>query len=281
MKSIIGIAALCVALVAGADVLDTPCALETADPEPKAVTRRLPLLENGDLGRYWYTWLKKVQKRNVDPDRVFTAEGSTIKVSGTDFGCVTTRDAYKDYKLTLEFRFLDNDVQLNRKAARDGGVLFHSTGVDGAYGNGIWMSSFEYNVIQGASGDLIVVGSKKLYPGRYTAKGNVDAATRGTPAQHWDPKGPEITLVDGGRVRRCDVDLAWKNVMEQPLSPNENPIGQWNKAEIVCAGDTAKFYFNGKLVAAFHDLKPAGGRIQLQSEGQGIEYRNIVLEPAR
>lgn len=34
-------------------------------------------------------------------------------------------------KLSLEFRYLDNEVQLNKTAARDGGILFHSTGEDG------------------------------------------------------------------------------------------------------------------------------------------------------
>ena len=264
------------------DPLDVPGAVEAADPSPKKVTKRICLLEKGDIGKYWYTWLLTHQKRNVDPDRVFTAEGTTLKVSGTDMGCVTTRDAYRDYKLTLEFRYVDNDRQRNKTAARDGGILFHSNGPDGAYGKGIWMYSFEYNVIQGAAGDLIVVGNRANRPDapHFSCKGNVDAATKGKASQHWDPCGPEIELKDGGRVRRCDVDLDWKNLKTQPLSPNENPIGEWNKAEVVCKGDNAEFFFNGKKVAEFRELKPSAGRIQLQSEGFGIEYRNIVLEPA-
>ena len=130
------------------------------DPEPRPVTKTIRLLEDGDVNRHWYTWLRSQRARNADPDRVFTAEGSTLKVSGTDMGCVTTRDAYRDYRLSLEFRYVDNDRQLNKTAARDGGILFHSTGADGVYGDGIWMSSFEYNIIQGSAGDLIVVGSR-------------------------------------------------------------------------------------------------------------------------
>ena len=263
------------------DPLDVPGAVEAVDPAPKKVTKRICLLENGDIGKYWYTWLKSHQRRNADLGKVFTAEDATLKVSGTDMGCVTTRDAYRDYRLTLEFRYVDNDVQLNKTAARDGGILFHSNGPDGAYGKGIWMYSFEYNVIQGASGDLIVVGNGVNRPDapHFSCTANVDAATKGQEAQHWDPNGPEIELKDGGRVRRCDVDLNWKNLKTQPLSPNENPIGEWNKAEVICKGDTAVFFFNGKKVAAFSNLKPSAGRIQLQSEGFGIEYRNIILEP--
>lgn len=256
-----------------------PCPVETRDPVPKKVTVRINLLENGDVHHYWYTWTKGVQKRNVDPTGVFTAEGNVLKVTGTDMGCVTTRDAYKDYRFSLDFRYVDNDIQLNKKAARDGGILFHSTGPDGAYGNGIWMSSFEYNIIQGAAGDLIVVGSKKACPGVYRCKGRVDRATKGQSAQHWDPNGEEIELVDSGRIRRPDVDLEWKNLKTQPLSPKERPIGEWNHAEVVCRGYTAEFFFNGMKVGDYRNLAPAGGRIQLQSEGFGIEYRNIVIEP--
>jgi len=258
------------------------CAADVpGDPEPRPVTQTISLLEDGNLSRHWYTWLLSQRARDVDPDHVFTAEGSTLKVSGTDMGCVTTREAYRDYCLSLEFRYVDNDRQLNKTAARDGGILFHSTGPDGVYGNGIWMSSFEYNIIQGASGDLIVVGSRKQCPGLYRCRGRVDAATRGKPCQHWDPAGVEIALVDGGRIRRPDVDHEWKNLKTQPLSPNERPVGEWNRAVVVCKGDTAVFYFNGMKVGEYYDLHPAGGRIQLQSEGFGIEYRNIVLEPLK
>ena len=142
------------------DPLDVPAAVDAEDPVPKTVTRRIELLKDGDLSRYWYTWLKKVQRRNADPEHVFVADGSTLRISGTDMGCVTTRDAYRDYRLTLEFRYVDNDRQLNKTAARDSGILFHSTGKDGVFGKGIWMCSFEYNIIQGATGDLLLVARR-------------------------------------------------------------------------------------------------------------------------
>ena len=68
------------------DPLDFPCAVETVDPAPKKVTKRIALLENGDIGKYWYTWLKSTLKRKSDPQNVFTADGTTLKVTGTDMG---------------------------------------------------------------------------------------------------------------------------------------------------------------------------------------------------
>ena len=139
-----------------------PASAATVGPisaaEAEKVTERIELLTDGNIAKHWYTWLKG-EGRASDTNKVFTAEGSTLKVSGKVMGCVTTRKAYCDYRLSLEYRFVDNDVQFNKKDARDGGILFHSTGEDGVFW-GAWMNSFECNIIQGATGDLIVVGDQ-------------------------------------------------------------------------------------------------------------------------
>ena len=258
-----------------------PASAATVEPlsaaEAEKVTERIELLTDGNIAKHWYTWLKG-EGRASDTNKVFTAEGSTLKVSGKVMGCVTTRKAYRDYRLSLEYRFVDNDVQLNKKDARDGGILFHSTGEDGVFW-GVWMNSFECNIIQGATGDLIVVGDQKHKPGVYRCKGRVDPATKGKESQRWSQDGDVVEIVNSGRIRRPDVNPEWKNLMSEPLSPNEKPIGEWNKVEVVCNGDKAEFFFNGMKTGEYWDLSPSYGRIQLQSEGFGIEYRNIVLSP--
>lgn len=248
-----------------------------SDDSPHAVTSRIELLKDGDLAANWYVFLKD-RGRDLDPEHVFTAEGNVLKVSGAEMGCVTTRKAYRDYRLSLEYRYVDHDAQLNKKDARDGGILFHSTGEDGAFW-GIWMSSFECNIIQGATGDLIVVGDKKGRPGAYRATGRVAPEQKGTWDQRWQADGEAVTIVDWGRIRRPDVSPTWRNLITEPLSPNEKPIGDWNRVEVVCRGDTASFFFNGMKTGEYEQLTPSAGRIQLQSEGFGIEYRNIVLAP--
>ena len=258
-----------------------PASAATVEPlsaaEAEKVTERIELLTDGNITKHWYTWLKG-EGRDSDTNKVFTADGSTLKVSGKVMGCVTTRKAYRDYRLSLEYRFVDNDVQLNKKDARDGGILFHSTGKDGVFWE-VWMNSFECNIIQGATGDLIVVGDQKHKPGVYRCKGRVDPATKGKESQRWSQDGDVVEIVNSGRIRRPDVNPEWKNLMSEPLSPNEKPIGEWNKVEVVCNGDKAEFFFNGMKTGEYWDLSPSYGRIQLQSEGFGIEYRNIVLSP--
>lgn len=97
------------------------------------VTEHIELLADGDIAKHWYVWLKEEGVRDADSKKVFTAEGNVLKVSGEGMGCVTTRESYSDYRLSLEYRYVDNDRQLNKTEARDGGILFHSTGEDGAF----------------------------------------------------------------------------------------------------------------------------------------------------
>lgn len=57
----------------------------------------------------------------------------------------------------------------------------------------------------------------------------------------------------------------------------EKPIGEWNRYEITCKGDTIKLVINGELVNEGKNSELTKGRIILQSEGGEIHFRNIKL----
>jgi hypothetical protein len=67
--------------------------------------------------------------------------------------------------------------------------------------------------------------------------------------------------------------------------PLMNQLGYAPEAEkqVVYPGSDANGLevrdLNGKTVLKLFDLAPSAGRIQLQSECHGIEYRNITIEP--
>ena len=63
------------------------------------------------------------------------------------------------------------------------------------------------------------------------------------------------------------------------FSDHEKPNGEWNTVEVVCQGDTIKHYTNGQLNMEGTEASLTRGKINLQSEGAEIFYRNIVLEP--
>lgn len=60
---------------------------------------------------------------------------------------------------------------------------------------------------------------------------------------------------------------------------NEKPQGEWNQAEIICTGDTITVYINGLLQNQITGLSQTKGFIGLQSEGEPVEFRNVVLTP--
>ena len=160
--------------------------------------------------------------------------------------------------------------------APDSGILFHSTGPDGGFGN-TWMLSHEYNLIVGASGDLWTVG-KKDRPDIFVEGEAGEERLGGKYAIH-KKGGRTVRLVGNDRLCRSDIARDWTDTYTVRPAANEKPIGEWNTAEIVCSGDTATFYFNGACVNRLTRLSPARGKIQLQSEGCPIEFRRVALSP--
>ncbi|MDO4557405.1 MAG: DUF1080 domain-containing protein, partial [Planctomycetia bacterium] len=209
-----------------------------------------------------------------DPAKVFAFEDGVLHISGEEWGCVTTREAYRDYRLSLEFRWGDRTHAPREDNARDSGILIHSVGPDGAF-DGSWKHSIECNVIEGGLGDFIVVGDgSEAYS--ITADCSADEVAG---CRAWRENGEPWTI-HRGRINWFDRDPDWKDVRDfRGRNDLDRPHGEWNRIEIVAAGDQIEVYVNGKLVNRAYDVKPEGGQIQLQSEGAEVFFRNMVLTP--
>jgi hypothetical protein len=79
-----------------------------------------------------------------------------LHISGDGLGAVLTRNAYKDYHLVVEFKWGERTWHNRKNSTRDSGCLVHCVGPDGAYG-GIWPHSIEAQIIEGGTGDFILV----------------------------------------------------------------------------------------------------------------------------
>lgn len=226
----------------------------------------------------WYTYLKG-RGKNVDPHGVFSVRDGVIHVTGEEMGCLTSEEEFSDYRLTLEYRFLGGR-QFCGKAGKapDSGLLFHSTGQDGGF-YGIWMESLELNIIKGATGDFWGVGAKGSDRIALTAKVGKDVV-EGKYAIH-DPRGTDIYTIRGNtRVCRSDIARTWRDTNTVNVAVNERPIGEWNRVVLTCVGDKVVAEVNGKVVNRGFAAKPQKGRIQLQSEGCAVEFRNLTISPA-
>jgi hypothetical protein len=113
-------------------------------------------LFNGKNLDGWYIFLKG-KGRDNDPNKVFTVQKGLIRISGEEFGCITTHEEFENYTITVEFKWGDITFAPRADKARDSGLLLHSVGEDGGSA-GIWMHSIECQIIEGGTGDFIVVG---------------------------------------------------------------------------------------------------------------------------
>ncbi len=243
-----------------------------AEPVAEKPAGRIELFNGKDLSN-WYVYLKG--RGREDPRGVFTVKDGVLHISGAELGCITTEKSWRDYRLTVEYRFAQGAPDAPGKKAPDSGILYHSHGADGSW-HGIWMKSFEYNLIIGKTGDMIVVVSDKgKTPPDYRVASEVDDMK----TRRWTPGGQKVELLNGGRVNSCVDRPDWRNAPDERITPPERPYGEWNTAVLECRGSTSAHILNGKLLARFTELSPSDGRIQIQSEGYGFDVRRITIEP--
>ena len=72
-------------------------------PAGKATSYAQIRLFNGQDLDGWYTFLQD-RGRDNDPLNVFTVQDGMIRISGEEWGCITTQNEYQNYKILLEFK---------------------------------------------------------------------------------------------------------------------------------------------------------------------------------
>ena len=228
-------------------------------------------LFNGKNLDGWYTFIKD-RGRNADPLKVFSVKDGVLHISGKEWGCITTTKEYKNYVLVLEYKWGDKTYDSRLNNARDNGVLFHSKGADGGY-SGTWMHSLECNIIEGGTGDFIVVGNGT---NDFLITSPV-ASEKQNGSYIYQPGGVPVTI-NAGRINWYNRDPEWKDEKGfRGKNDLENNIGEWNKLECVVKEKEIYIYLNGTLVNYAVYTKPDKGRIQIQAEGAEIFYRRIDL----
>lgn len=261
----------------------------TSDQKGSADTEWHSLFNGKDL-EGWYTWQRAPEPGsevpgiprdeegnylepiglNKDPLDVFSVveeEGQpAIRISGETFGILVTEQPLSNYHLRLEFKWGDEKYPPRADELRDSGILYHSVGPEGAWG-GVWMKSFECQVMIGATGDFICVD---------TTLASIPAS-RESPEQrfHFDPDADKevFHVAQGYCVKDQD---------------HEKPVGEWNTVEIYAFEDESVHVVNGEMNMHAYNLRQlqdgkevplSTGKIQLQSEGAEIFYRNIEVRP--
>jgi hypothetical protein len=243
------------------------------EPEPVAPTRTIRLYpSNAFTGGY--TWLKKTQRK--DPRKVFTVENGVVHVSGEDNGYLATRQAYKDYHLSVEYKW--GAKTYGSKYVRNSGILLHGVGPDGGRA-GVWMTCIECQLAQGCVGDLIVIRGKDANGKEVPATISSDTVLGPDGRTRWK-KGGKKTVYAGKQFWWSLHDPDYKELIDtRGKNDVENKLGEWTRVECVCAGKRITIVVNGTTVNECYDAFPAAGKILLQSEGFEIYFRNVEIRP--
>lgn len=209
------------------------------------------LLQGNDLSPF-YSYLTDFGL-DQDPDHVFTMTNGVLRISGQHYGYLGTRETnFSQYRLVAEFKWGEKTWPPREKNARDSGVLVHAGGKDQ-----VWPKSIEAQMIEGGTGDILVVSGAFL---------TVDGVT----------KGPNIARFDRPGRNPWKDELGFRGPHEI-----EKPHGQWNRLEVLCDRDNITIKVNGHLTLSGTGAKPAAGKILVQSEGAEVFFRRLDVYAPR
>jgi len=242
-----------------------------------------PLFNGKDL-KGWDTYLgplfdstgNKINDKpiglNIDPNHVFTVVDENgekvIRISGENFGAITTKKIYENYHLRLMFKWGTLTWIPKKNKKKDSGLLYHSVGPDGA-DFGFWMRSQEFQIQEGDCGD---------YWGVAGGIEDVKAIKKSDSEYVYNPAGQRYTFSAKSKIgRRCIKGM-----------DAEKPSGEWNMLDLYVHGDTSVHMINGKrMMVLYHssqlengNLVPlTKGKLQIQCEGAEVFYKQIMIRP--
>ena len=230
----------------------------------------VPLFNGETLAGWGAGWAQDAPAGGRDPASLFTVENGTIHVYAHDEAgsrqaqaYIVTDGDYRDYRLSLEYKWGTKKFVPRTELVRDAGLLFH------VYDHSMadWPHSVEAQIQEGDTGDLWAISSR--------ASSTILPLT----GRYMEPAGGGIPVTVG----------AYRD-FERIRHGALNELPEWNTLEIVVRGDTATYIVNG-----FVNMRVTGlqrwdaatnswarldhGKIALQAEYAELFYRNIRIRP--
>jgi hypothetical protein len=213
--------------------------------------------------------------KNVENVYSVTEEAGELllHISGKIYGCIFTKQDYRNYHLKLQYKFGTEKYPPRLEKARDSGILYHSQGEAGIGYWRSWMLAQEFQVMEG--------GTDEGVAGDYWPVENVQINIRAS-RENEDAKyayNPEAALSEFGINKPNGYCAAGANYT--------SPAGEWTTLELICYEGKSLHIVNGKVAMALENssywngsesLPLTEGKIQLQSESAEIFYKNIQIK---
>lgn len=199
-----------------------------------------------------------------DPRKVFSVVDGMIRISGEEWGAVSTVGEYENFHLKFDFKWGDKRWPPRENVVRDSGLLYYAVGPEGAQ-SGHWMRSHEFQLQEGDCGDYHSLDGVL-----------VDAHVGDANLGDW-----KFYRYDPALPQRRDIAA---RILKQ--GNYEKPSGQWNTMEVIADGKTLIHIVNGHEVLRVTNSRQvvdgkvaplARGKFSLQSEGSEAFFRNIQV----
>jgi hypothetical protein len=233
---------------------------------------------------------------NNDPTHIFTVKivdgEPVLHITGDIYGCIITKSSYSNYHFRAQFRWLGKKLPPRLDAPRDTGVLYHSTGTNGAMWQA-WKRSIEFQVCEGEIGKLYGLGGATAtvadgYSGYWKAVTDERKTREALEKAQRKAQKKSGATVDDDQPYQMSPSRA---VIQSPegFKPDyhENPTGEWNDLDLYVVGDSGVHLLNGQVVNVLTGIgakNPTGaptpvraGQIQIQSEAAEAEYRRVEI----
>ncbi|HSD07848.1 DUF1080 domain-containing protein [Flavobacterium sp.] len=185
----------------------------------------------------WYAFIK-TSKERISPSKVYEFNDGMIRMYGENIGYLMTNKSYKNFELSLEFRWNIDEKYNKSKGKKNSGVMYN---IPVYSPDNIWPKGIQFQIKQNTTGDFIFLD-------------NITAVVNGK-------------LVEAGA-----------SVTSPKFAENEKPYGEWNQVLIRSFNGKITQYLNGKLVNECVEASSKEGKISLNYEGSPIDFRNIHLK---
>lgn len=192
-----------------------------------------------------------------------------IKNSGEYYGCLVTKQEYKNYHFQLKYKWGNKKWAYRKNLLKDSGILYHSIGPIGVDYWRSWMLSQEFQIMEGHTGDFWSQITSAIDIRAYKPEGNLN------PMAH--PSQDYLTI---------GFQSPYKNYCLRSSNYEKNH-DEWNTLDLYCFEDKSLHIVNGHIVMIlknsrftdeYGNTKPlTKGKIQLQSEAAEIFFKDIKI----
>lgn len=159
----------------------------------------------------WEVYTAETQFENAN---VFQVVDGMIYVPGGKaeqayFGGLISKKLYSNYRLQFEYKWGEKTYGSRKGKARDSGVLLHCVG---PVGLSPWMTSYEYQIIEGGTGDLILVNvSESNKVGNKLTLACTARSEEHNSERYYTSEGKAFTFQNEGRLNWRGRDPDWKD----------------------------------------------------------------------